>query len=220
MANSKDIQKVASEIAALSTRSPTEAGHPKSAPANPQLIDAINQIFALFQVNYHNQYYSAFGDNTKSENLAKRLWLAKLERFSASTICDAAEKIISESEYLPTLNKMLNACRHVAMPAGLVSARKAYQEACNKTTPKANQLWSHPVVYLAGRDTGWHMLAHETESKALPAFSDIYQHYIDRLLSGENFRIEKTALVPELSELPATKKHNQEKLEDLKKLLT
>jgi hypothetical protein len=59
------------------------------------LIDAINQIFALFQVNYHNQYYSAFGDNTKSENLAKKLWLAKLERFSASTICDAAEKIIS-----------------------------------------------------------------------------------------------------------------------------
>ena len=183
------------------------------------MIDAINQIFALFQVNYHNQYYSAFGDNTKSENLAKKLWLAKLEHFSASTICSAAEKIISESEYLPTLNTMLNACRHVAMPAGLVSARHAYQEACNKTSPKADQPWTHPVVYLAGRDTGWHMLAHETESRALPAFSEIYQHYIDRMLAGENFRIETTAQVPELCELPATKKHNQEKLEDLKKLL-
>ena len=98
MANSKDIQKVASEIAASSTRSPTAAGRPKASPINPKLVDAINQVFALFQVNYHNQYYSAFGDNTKSENLAKKLWLNKLDHFSSETICGAAEKIIAESE--------------------------------------------------------------------------------------------------------------------------
>jgi len=78
MATKDLIQKVASEIAASSTRSPTAAGQASAEPASPELIDSINQIFALFQVNYHNQYYAAFGDNTKSENLAKKLWLSKL----------------------------------------------------------------------------------------------------------------------------------------------
>ena len=125
-------------------------------------------------MNYHNQYYSAFGDNTKSENLAKKLWLSKLDHFSSETICGAAEKIIAESEYLPTLHKMLSACRQVGMPAGLANPRKAYQEACNKRSPKAQQQWSHPAVYLTGRDAGWHMLANEIESKALPAFTEIF----------------------------------------------
>ena len=85
MASSKDlIQKVASGIAASSTRSPTAAGRPEETPADPQLIDAINQVFALFQVNYHNQYYSAFGNSTNSENMAKKLWLGKLKSFPAS----------------------------------------------------------------------------------------------------------------------------------------
>jgi hypothetical protein len=219
MATSKDIQKIASGIGASSKSSPTAAGHPKEAKASPQLIDAINQVFALFQVNYHNQYYSAFGDTTKSENLAKNLWCKKLNNFSPETICGAAEKVIAESDYLPTLHKMLNACRHVGMPAGLPNSRKAYQEACNKISPKADQKWSHPAVYFAGRDAGWHMLSNGIESKVMPVFSEIYQQYCDRVLAGEKFIIEKSSTIPELPELPATKKHNQQQLDNLKKLL-
>ena len=200
--------------------SPTEAGHPKPAPANPQLIDAINQIFALFQVNYHNQYFSAFGDNTKSENLAKKLWLSKLENFGADCILAAAEKIIADSEYLPTLHKMLTACRAAGLPAGLPNGRKAYQEACNKPSPKAEQQWSHAVVYLAGRDCGWHLLANEIERKALPAFTDIYQQYCDRVIAGEAFTIEPPEALPESPQVPATKKHNLEQLDQLKQLLS
>lgn len=220
MANSKDlIQKVASEIATSSMLSPTEAGHPEPAPANPQLIDAINQIFALFQVNYHNQYFSAFGDNTKSENLAKKLWLSKVSDFSPDTILKAAEKIIAESEYLPTLHKMLNACRAVGMPAGLPTPRKAYQEVCNKPSPKAEQRWSHAAVYLSGRDCGWHFLANTIESKAFAPFAEVYQQYCERVLRGEEFTIEPPQALPENSEVPASKEHNQQQLDNLKQLL-
>lgn len=220
MANSKDlIQKVASEIATSSMLSPTEAGHPEPAPANPQLIDAINQIFALFQVNYHNQYFSAFGDNTKSENLAKKLWLSKVSDFSPDTILKAAEKIIAESEYLPTLHKMLNACRAVGMPAGLPTPRKAYQEVCNKPSPKAEQRWSHVAVYLSGRDCGWHFLANTIESKAFAPFAEVYQQYCERVLRGEEFTIEPPQALPENSEVPASKEHNQQQLDNLKQLL-
>ena len=221
MANSKDLnQKVASGIAASSTQSPTAAGHPKATPANPQLIDAINQIFAFFRINYHNQYYSAFGDNTKSENLAKKLWLSKLGDFSAETIIAGAEKVIAESDYLPTLHKMLNACRDVGMPAGLPSPRKAYQEVCNKPSPKAEQQWSHPAVYIAGRECGWHFLANTVESKAFAPFAEIYQQLCERVVAGETFVVEKPEALPETSMKPATKKQALAELDDLKNLLS
>jgi len=105
------------------------------------------------------------------------------------------------------------------MPAGLPNPRKAYQEACNKRSPKAKQQWSHPAVYLSGRDAGWHMLANEIESKALPAFAEIYQQYCDRVLAGEKLIVDAAASVAELTELPATKKHNQQQLDNLRKLL-
>ena len=220
MANSKDlIQQVASEIAASSTRSQTEAGHPDKKKQDPQLIDAINQVFALFQINYHNQYFSAFGDNTKSENLAKNLWLNKLSLFSAKTICDAAEKIIADSDYLPTLHKMLEACRQVGMPKGLPNSRNAYIEACNKPSPKAEQLWSHASVYLAGRDSGWHMLANEIERKAYPIFNETYRKYCDRVLAGEKLEIEIPKSLPETSEKKASQAQNLKQLKKLQKLM-
>jgi hypothetical protein len=220
MASNKDlVQQVVSEIATSSTRSQTEAGHPENTNQSPELIDAINQVFALFQINYHNQYFSAFGDNTKSENLAKNLWLNKLSQFSAETICGAAEKIIADNDYLPTLHKMLEACRQVGMPRGLPSARNAYLEACNKPSPKAIQEWSHAAVYLAGRDCGWHLLANETERKAFPLFNDCYRNYCDLVLGGEDLIIEPPKELPETSAKKASREQNIQQLKKLKKLV-
>ena len=122
MSNDK-IQKTGSEIEASSRRWQIEVGH---LDKDPDLIDAINEIFAMFQVNYHNQYYSAFGDSSDSENLAKKLWLSKLNDFSSNILYRAAEKIITESEYLPTLNKMIQACVYFKLPPRLPSPRDAY----------------------------------------------------------------------------------------------
>ena len=220
MANSRDlIQQVASGIAASSTRSPTEAGHPESSSTSPELIDAINQVFALFQINYHNQYFSAFGDNTKSEKLAKNLWLNKLHQFAPETICAAAEKIIADSEYLPTLHKMLEACRKVGMPQGLPSPRNAYLEVCKKPSPKAAQHWSHPVVYHAGRECGWHLLANEVEHKAFALFEQVYLKYCDRLLAGEQFSVEPPQALPDSVSITASKTHNRKQLKKLQQLL-
>ncbi len=182
------------------------------------MIDAINQVFALFQVNYHNQYYSAFGDNTRSENLAKKLWLGRLQNYTSDAICRAAEKIIAESEYLPTLHKMLEACRAVGMPSGLPEARHAYLEACNKPSPKIEQSWSHAIVYLTARDCGWYTLANAKEAKALPAFIAVYRGYCDALLAGESFAIERTAALPETSAVPSSAAQRKKHLLDLHSL--
>ena len=65
MPDSRDlIQQVAQEIEASRTTSqtppgPTRGGNRGDADSR---IEAINQVFALFRLNYHNQYYAAFPD--------------------------------------------------------------------------------------------------------------------------------------------------------------
>ena len=106
---------------------------------------------------------------TSQKILAKKLWLNKLANFTTNTIYRASEKIIEDSEYLPTLNKMIQICLTCSLPKELPTAKEAYFEACNKPTPKASQAWSHPIVFLAGRDTGWSILHSQIEG----------QHFLD-----------------------------------------
>ncbi|TFH67829.1 hypothetical protein E3W66_06155 [Gammaproteobacteria bacterium LSUCC0057] len=189
----------------MSTTSPTAAGRPEPSPApSAELIDAINQVFALFRANYHNQYYSAFGNDQGSVAITKKLWLQTLQNFSPALICQAAERIIAESEYLPTLHKMLEACRRAGLPDNLPSALLAYREACNAASPKAAQRWSHPAVYLAGRDCGWHRLANFAERQVLPEYSAIYQRYAERVAAGEQLAIEPPAALEEIPHRPAS----------------
>ena len=87
--NNDLIAQVAQEVATSSTNSAIEAGQANS--SSPELIDAINQVFALFRVNYHNQFYSAYTD-TDLLNQAKRLWL--------DTHCYFTEKQILQGDWV------------------------------------------------------------------------------------------------------------------------
>lgn len=187
MENSNDlIDQTVRDLAPLSTSSKTAAG--PTPERSPHLIDTINQVFALFRLNYHNQFYSAYGD-TELLNQAKRLWLEALGHFSSDQILLGAKRVIETSDYLPTLNRMLQCCEEVHGPEGLPGPREAYLEACNAPSPKVAFHWSHPLVYHAGLATGWHRLSNEPESSSYPAF---LEHY--RRLSRELARGEKLAL--------------------------
>lgn len=172
----------------------------------------------MFRTNYHNQYYSAFGDDNNSVAVSKRLWLQKLSGFSPQVICSAAEKIIAESDFLPTLYRMLQACKRVRMPGNLPTGYDAYREACIAPSPKVENNWSHPVVYLAGRDCGWYLLANSGESGAFKRFSEIYRSYCDRVAAGERFAIDTPAALPETSSAPADREIAEVQLGKLRKL--
>ena len=67
MADKQDAAKLAQDIVrrteVSATTSPTPAGPTDPAePPDSQLVEAINQVFALFRLNYHNQYYAAWSD--------------------------------------------------------------------------------------------------------------------------------------------------------------
>lgn len=201
-------------IAASQSPSATAAGLTESAepPPSHELIDAINQVFALFRVNFHNQYRAAYGNSTDIEATAKKLWLRSLRQYTPSVILHAAEGVIQQSEYLPTLKKMLELCRRAALPAGLPDAAEAYREACLKPSPKAAQKWTHPIVFMAGKMCGWHELSAEPEYKMLPEYSKHYSALCDQLLAGVKFSVDDAPRLEQKAPELATEQQKQEML--------
>ncbi|WP_461482534.1 replication protein P [Porticoccus sp.] len=145
-------------------------------------------MFALFRLNYHNQFYSAYAD-TELLNQAKRLWLEALGHFSSEQILLGAKRVIETSDYLPTLNRMMQCCEEYHHPQGLPSPRQAYLEACNAPSPKARFSWSHPLVYHAGLETGWYRLANEAEASSYPVFLEHYRRLSRDLARGEQLAL-------------------------------
>ena len=181
--NNDLIAQVAQEVATSSTNSAIEAGQANS--SSPELIDAINQVFALFRVNYHNQFYSAYTD-TDLLNQAKRLCLDTLCYFTEKQILQGAKKIISTSEYLPTLNRMLECCEMSDKDGELPSPEKAYTEACTAGSPKSDFKWTHLAVYYAGKETGWYKLRNDSTSTSYPIFLENYRRICREISQGKS----------------------------------
>lgn len=196
------------------TTSVTEAG-PTNPPSGEQ-IDAINQAFELFRINYHNQYYKAFAD-VDLLNSAKRLWLDSLKHLPPQVILKGAKHVIQNSEFLPTLNAMLKACTKGA--DGLPEVHDAYVEACTAPSPKASHPWSHKVVYHAGRACGWVYLEGTEERLAYPVFEQHYQAICQRILQGEELPNPIVKALPEESSVPLPREQQKEKLAELKAIL-
>jgi len=182
------------------------------------LIDAINQVFALFRINYHNQYYAAF-NQVELLNQAKRLWLNSLNQFSPEAILRGAKKVIEESEYLPTLNRMIRACQGNLEEFGLPDSHRAYVEACQAPSPKAGYHWSHPAVYHAGCASDWYFLASSTEKDAFPVFERHYQRLCTRVMSGEELPAPNLPALPERIETPLSREENLKRMDELRKSL-
>lgn len=216
MENSKHlINQSVQELQASSTTSPTAAGRTE---CQDDLADAINQVFALFRINYHNQYHAAFGD-TAVLNQAKRLWLSSLRIFTPEQVLNGAKIIIEESEYLPSLHRMISACESSYRQTGLPTPREAYLEACNAPSPKAAFAWTHPAVYHAGRLTGWARLASATEAESYPEFLRRYREQVRLAFAGAELSIEKPSQIAEQEFPPLSKEENLSRVQALKDLL-
>jgi hypothetical protein len=177
-------------------------------------IEAINQVFALFRLNYHNQYYAAYPDAEQLKQI-KKLWLDALADYPIEQILQGAKHAIEHSEYLPTLNRMLECCQQGLADLGLPTAHDAYREACRAAAPRSAQAWSHPAVYLAGRDSDWFFLANNTERISWPVFRDHYQRYCTRVMKGESLRIPQP---PQLEQHKAAPLSRDDQLAELRKL--
>jgi hypothetical protein len=210
------LHRVGREIEASSKTSATPPGQTDSQPPSREAhVEAINQVFALFRLNYHNQYYAAYPD-AQQLNQIKKLWLDALADFPVEPILKGAKRAIETSEYLPTLNRMLDCAQQSLEDYGLPAARDAYLEACQKPSPKSAQTWSHPAVYLAGRDSDWFFLANNPEQTTWPVFKSHYQRYCTAVLRGEVLEVPEPAAIEHESPQPLSRDEQLEHLEALK----
>jgi len=171
-------------------------------------------VFALFRLNYHNQYYAAYPDQSQLQQI-KKLWLDALAELPVEQILKGAKHAIEHSEYLPTLHRMIECCQAGLVELGLPAAHDAYIEACRAASPKSAQQWSHPAVYLAGRDSDWFFLANNEERRAWPVYREHYQRYVSAVLRGEELEVPSPQA---LEKKPAHPLSREEQIAHLKKL--
>ncbi len=165
----------------MSKTLPTAAGHTELSGTENDLIDAISQVFTLFRINYHNQYYRAFPDEAVL-NQAKKLWYGSLKNYDPRTLLEATKQIIEDMEYLPTLHQMLRRCSRAS--TGAPEPHAAYREACQAPSPKAGHIWSHPAVYEAGKRADWFFLSTTPEQYAYPVFKTRYEEVLNEVANG------------------------------------
>ncbi|WP_156312416.1 replication protein P [Marinagarivorans algicola] len=196
---------------------PTEAGQTnphteqQSAAHREQRIDAINQVFALFRLNYHAQFFKAY--TTEGELVqVKKLWMSELERFTPNTLLLAAKAILETSDFLPTLHTMIRQCEAKSEQAHLPDVHTAYLEACRAPSPKINYAWSHPAIYHAGKACDWYFLQSSSESIAYPVFKRKYQELCERVRGGETLTI---ATPPTIEHNPGKAPSKEENLKHL-----
>jgi hypothetical protein len=178
-------------------------------------IDAINQIFAEFELAYHNQFHKAYA-REGSLQLAKKYWLHCLGEFTPDVILRAARQVVKSQEYLPTVASMLAACEDALALFGLPDAQAAYTEACCAPEPKAAFAWSHPAVYLAGRLTGWFALASEPQAAIFPVFAYNYHQLCQRVLRGETLDSIVPPALPDTIATPLSPAENKARLKALR----
>ena len=143
-------------------------------------IELINLIFAELEITFHNQFHKAFPDE-ETLNLAKQLWLAKLEKYQNEMVFRAIDKIIETSKYLPSLSAVLNQIKKLKLiEQNIPSSIDAYNEASSlgETNP-LDFKWSHPLVYHAGAKVGWYRLKTESEYDIKREFLEIYEQILE-----------------------------------------
>lgn len=151
-------------------------------------------------------------------NQAKRLWKESLTAFSNEQILRAARDVIEQSDYLPTLHKMLVACEATLVAEGLPPVQEAYREAANAPSPKNAQPWSHPAVYLAGKQVGWRNMVHMPEARSFPLFAKAYRELIRKVLAGETLEVDRPPALEDRQGAVLTRDDVEGKIGDLKKL--
>lgn len=217
MQDSNKLLEQANRQLASSPNTPTAAGQTSSDPLPDRdaVIDALNQMFAEFELVYHNQYNKAFS-NPEKLSYAKKIWFSNLRHISPERIIAATHRAIRESEFLPTVKGILKYCEPDLRELGLPDTHSAYLEACRAPQPKAEYTWSHPAVYHAGRACDWFFLAGNTEHTAYPVFKRHYEDTCQRVINGEVLSLPALVALPETISKPLSPDEQRQRMQQLR----
>ena len=166
----------------------TQLGQTKLASTKEDLIKSIDSLFLKLELAYHYQFYKVFGTDDKLKE-GKKLWAVSLKHISSEIILEAIENVISSQSYLPTLTDLLKACNDINRKDGFPSLEEAYFEARRSYQPRKDFNWTHPIVYFAGKKTGWNILDEKNSNQSLQVFRKNYMYLKMQAQNGTEFKI-------------------------------
>ncbi len=182
-------------------------------------IELVNLIFTQLEVTYHNQFHKAYPEKN-SLNLAKQLWLTQLKRFDEKIVFESVGKLITTSDFLPTLSKVINSCVESKLKSnGIPNVNYAYKEACHSRNNFEKFTWSHPIIFYIGSNTGWDYLWTQSEKETFKEFKLNYDILVNEYLEGKEFSEPNFPKLPNTLEVKVDKKSQLKKIKDLKNKL-
>ena len=182
-------------------------------------IELVNLIFTQLEVTYHNQFHKAYPDKN-SLNLAKQLWLTQLQRFDEKIVFESVGKLMTTSDFLPTLSKVINSCIENKLESnGIPNVNYAYKEACHSRNNFEKFTWSHPIIFYIGSKTGWDYLWTQSEKETFREFKLNYDILVKEYLEGKEFSEPNFPKLPNTLEVKVNKKSQLKKIQDLKNKL-
>jgi len=170
----------------------TILGQKKSISNKEDFIKSIDDLFLKLELAYHYQFYKVFGTDEKLKE-GKKLWALSLKNESPEVIIEAVEKVISSQSFLPTLTDIMKSCNEINKIDGFPSAQEAYIEARKSYQPRKDFDWSNPIVYFAGKKTGWNILDEKDNKEAFMSFVKIYSKFKKEASNGVKFTIKNSS---------------------------
>ena len=165
-----------------------------------EYIESIDALFLKLELAYHYQFYKVFGTDDKL-NEGKKLWANSLKKYEVSIINEASEEIIHTQPYFPTLTDIVKLCEQLKKTTSLPSADEAFIEARKSFSPRKKYNWSHPIIYLAGKKTGWNFLNEKDGRDIFYDFKKNYEHLVKAVNNGKEFSIPEDSVDEELKPL-------------------
>ena len=182
-------------------------------------IELVNLIFTQLEVTYHNQFHKAYPDKN-SLNLAKQLWLTQLQRFDERIVFESVGKLMTTSDFLPTLSKVINSCIESKLKSnGIPNVNYAYKEACHSRNSFEKFTWSHPIIFYIGSKTGWDYLWTQAEKETFKEFKLNYDLLVNEYLEGKEFSKPNFPELPKTLRVKVNKESQLKKIQDLKNKL-
>jgi len=151
----------------------------------------------IYGAQFANQYGAVGGE-------AFQTWCLGLREMTPAMIKRGFTRLLErEKTFVPNLNEFRKLCQASPEALGLPSLTDAYQEAAEKWRSPSRKAWSHPVVYHAGKATGWFELGNHTRDKTYSRFKEAYNSLCERVMCGEAFEL------PERFDNAKLEKHTQ-----------
>ena len=167
---------------------PRRSQQPKEAAMNAT-ADLVNDLFIELQAAFPAWRYSM--PDAESLDAAKVNWTQTFfendinQHSQLSWGMKKARK--SPSPHFPSSGEFIDWCTPDPEDYGLPGERAAFNEACKNSHDPGGSKWSHPAVFVAGRETVFWDLASKPESETFVLFKHNYSVVIRRVMAGQDF---------------------------------